>query len=52
MQIKKKDSHLPDYALVERQSLTRGVGYTDEAINRIQIGVVSSWGEINPDPFI
>ncbi len=48
MQIKKKDSHLPDYALVERQTLTRGMGYTDEAINRIQIGIVSSWGEVNP----
>lgn len=48
MAIKKKDSHLPDYALVERQELTRGVGYGDEAIERLQIGVVSSWGEVNP----
>ena len=48
MAIKKKDSHLPDYALVERQELTRGVGYGDEAIDRLQIGVVSSWGEVNP----
>ena len=48
MGIKKKDSHLPDYALIERQELTRGVGYGDEAIERLQIGVVSSWGEVNP----
>ena len=48
MPIKKKDAHLPDYALVERQTLTRGVGYGDEAIERLQIGVVSSWGEVNP----
>ncbi|MBW2369848.1 MAG: dihydroxy-acid dehydratase [Deltaproteobacteria bacterium] len=46
--MKKQDSHLPDYALMERQTLTRGVGYTDEAIERPQIGVVSSWGEVNP----
>lgn len=48
MQIKKKDSHLPDYALVERQEMMRGVGYGDESIARLQVGVVSSWGEINP----
>jgi dihydroxy-acid dehydratase len=48
MGIHKKDSHLPDYALVERQEMLRGVGYGDEAIERLQIGVVSSWGEINP----
>ena len=44
----KKDSHLPDYALIERQEMIRGLGYDDEAIERLQIGVVSSWGEINP----
>ena len=46
--IKKQDADLPDYALVERQTLTRGIGFTDEAIKGLQIGVVSSWGEINP----
>jgi len=44
---KKKDSDLPDYALVERQEMLRGLGYGDEAIGRLQIGVVSSWGELN-----
>ena len=48
MDSKKKDSHLPDYAIVERQEMLRGVGYGDEAIERPQIGVVSSWGEVNP----
>lgn len=48
MTVKKKDDNLPDYAMVERQTLTRGVGYGDEAIARPQIGVVSSWGEVNP----
>jgi dihydroxy-acid dehydratase len=48
MGIKKQDSHLPEYALVERQEMMRGIGYGDEAMERLQIGVVSSWGEINP----
>jgi dihydroxy-acid dehydratase len=46
--IEKKDRHLPDYAMMERQTLTRGVGYGKEALSRPQIGVVSSWGEVNP----
>jgi len=46
--IKKKDADLPDYALVERQTLMRGIGYTDEAVKKLQVGVVSSWGEVNP----
>ena len=48
MGIEKKDSQLPDYAQVERQEMMRGVGYGDTAIDRLQIGVVSSWGEVNP----
>jgi dihydroxy-acid dehydratase len=48
MGIEKKDSQLPDYARVERQEMMRGVGYGDTAIERLQIGVVSSWGEVNP----
>lgn len=46
--MKKQDSQIPDYALVERQEMIRGLGYGDEAIERFQIGVVSSWGEVNP----
>ncbi|MBW1891791.1 MAG: hypothetical protein JRI93_14995, partial [Deltaproteobacteria bacterium] len=48
MTIEKNDSHLPDYAMMERQTLTRGVGYGEDALKRPQIGVVSSWGEVNP----
>jgi dihydroxyacid dehydratase/phosphogluconate dehydratase len=48
MSIKKRDSKLPDYALVERQEMMIGCGQGDETFNRPQIGVVSSWGEINP----
>jgi len=44
----KRDSRLPDYAQVERHEMMRGVGYGDTAIDRLQIGVVSSWGEVNP----
>jgi dihydroxy-acid dehydratase len=44
----KQDSHLPDYALVERREMIRGLGFGDEAIERFQIGVASSWGEVNP----
>jgi len=48
MSIKKRDSDLPDYALVERQEMLIGCGQDDESLARPQIGVVSSWGEINP----
>jgi dihydroxy-acid dehydratase len=48
MGVDKQDSQLPDYARVERHEMIRGVGYADSAIERLQIGVVSSWGEVNP----
>lgn len=48
MNIKKQDRKIPDYARVEREEMLIGIGYADEAIYRPQIGVVSSWGEINP----
>lgn len=46
--VKKLDSNLPDFALVERQTMLRGLGYEKEALRRPHIGVASSWGEINP----
>lgn len=46
--LKKKDADLPDYAMVERQTLMRGIGLSEDAVEGLQIGVVSSWGEINP----
>jgi dihydroxy-acid dehydratase len=48
MSINKRDSKLPEYALMERQEMLIGCGQGDEALKRPQIGVVSSWGEINP----
>ncbi len=46
--MKKLDSRLPDFALMERQTMLRGIGYEKEALRRPQVGVASSWGEINP----
>jgi hypothetical protein len=53
MTIDKKDNKLPDYALMERHQMMRGFGYGETALKRPQIGVVSSWGEVNPagNPF-
>ena len=48
MNVKKQDSQIPDYALVERHQMLRGLGYGEEALNRPYVGVVSTWGEINP----
>jgi dihydroxy-acid dehydratase len=48
MSFKKKDADLPDFAKVEREEMLRGVGLGRDAIRRPQIGVVSSWGEVNP----
>ncbi len=44
----KLDSKLPDFAMLERQTMLTGIGYGKEALRRPQIGVASSWGEINP----
>lgn len=48
MMNKKKDYNLQDYALMERHQMMRGAGYGEAALKRPHIGVVSSWGEINP----
>ena len=45
---RKKDADLPEFAKVEREEMLRGVGLGKEGIRRPQIGVVSSWGEVNP----
>jgi dihydroxy-acid dehydratase len=44
----RRDAHLPDYALAERREMLCGIGYGPEAMERIQVGVVSTWGEVNP----
>jgi dihydroxy-acid dehydratase len=48
MAYKKKDADLPEFAKVEREEMLRGTGLGAEGIRRPQIGVVSSWGEVNP----
>lgn len=48
MDPRRRDAELPDYALVERRQMLRGTGLGGEALERIQVGVVSSWGEVNP----
>jgi dihydroxy-acid dehydratase len=48
VEVDKLDSKLPDFALMERQTMLTGIGYEKEAVRRPQIGVASSWGEINP----
>ena len=48
MSYRKKDADLPEFAKVERDEMLRGVGLGREGIRRPQIGVVSSWGEVNP----
>lgn len=48
MSYRKKDADLPEFAKVEREEMLRGVGLGGEGIRRPQIGVVSSWGEVNP----
>ncbi len=49
--MEKKESALPEYAIADRRTYLSGVGYTDEALNRVMIGVVNTWGEINPAAF-
>ncbi len=48
MEPSRRDAELPEYALIERQEMLRGIGYGDEALRRIQVGVANTWGEINP----
>jgi dihydroxyacid dehydratase/phosphogluconate dehydratase len=48
MTYRKKDADLPEFAKVERDEMLRGTGLGEEGIRRPQIGVVSSWGEVNP----
>ena len=45
---KRLDAALPEYTLVEKQEMMRGIGYGNESMERIQVGVVNSWGEVNP----
>lgn len=46
--IKKRDQRVPDYLKGFRRALYKGVGFTGADLDRPLIGVINSWGEINP----
>jgi len=46
--VKKRDEKTPEYLMGFRRALFRGAGFTGEALDRPLVGVVNSWGEINP----
>lgn len=48
MDIKRRESLLNEYGLASRRALLKGVGFTDEELSRPFVGVVNSYGEINP----
>lgn len=45
---RKKEAVLPEHSLPLRRALLKGLGFTDQRINRPLVGVVNSWGENNP----
>jgi dihydroxy-acid dehydratase len=45
---RKEQRSLDEWSLPFRHSLLKGVGYTTEQLGRPLIGVLNSWGEINP----
>ncbi len=46
--MKKKENRVPDYLMGFRRALFKGAGFTGEDLDRPLVGVVNSWGEINP----
>jgi len=46
--MEKRGDRVPDYLMGFRRALFRGVGFSGEDLDRPSIGVVNSWGEINP----
>jgi dihydroxy-acid dehydratase len=47
MAIRKRESALSETALLDRHVFMKCLGYPKEAVDRIQIGVVNTWGEVN-----
>ncbi|MEM2958564.1 MAG: hypothetical protein QW261_09735 [Candidatus Jordarchaeaceae archaeon] len=45
---RKRDHRVPDYLRGFLRALFKGVSFTEEELDRPLIGVVNSWGEINP----
>lgn len=48
MVITKRDQRVPEYLRGFRRALYKGVGFTGAELDRPLVGVVNSWGEINP----
>jgi dihydroxy-acid dehydratase len=46
--MKKRENRVPDYLMGFRRALFKGAGFTGEDLDRPLVGVVNSWGEINP----
>jgi dihydroxy-acid dehydratase len=46
--MKKKEDILDPWSLPFRQTLMKGAGFTDSQLKKPLIGVLNSWGEINP----
>lgn len=44
----RREETLPDFGKSTRRSLMRGTGLSDEQMRKPKIGVVNSWGKINP----
>jgi dihydroxy-acid dehydratase len=44
----KREEELEDYSLPFRHALMKGVGFTKKQLQKPLIGVLNSWGEINP----
>jgi dihydroxy-acid dehydratase len=47
MAIKKREDDLSSTALLDRHVFMKCLGFTEEATERVQIGVVNTWGEVN-----
>ncbi len=47
MAFKKRENALSETALLDRHVFMKCLGYPKEAVDRIQIGVVNTWGEVN-----
>lgn len=46
--ITKRDQRVPEYLRGFRRALYKGAGFTGAELDRPLVGVVNSWGEINP----
>ncbi|MBW2249964.1 MAG: dihydroxy-acid dehydratase [Deltaproteobacteria bacterium] len=47
MAFKKRENALSETALLDRHVFMKCLGFPEEAVERVQIGVVNTWGEVN-----